>query len=32
VSRAIDVLDDEGTRNLDEFEGWWRLLVQGKER
>jgi len=28
----VDVLDDEGTGNLDEFEGWWRLLVQGKKK
>jgi len=32
MSRAADVLADEGTQNLDEFEGWWRLLVQGKEK
>jgi len=32
TSRAIDVIDDEGFDNLDEFETWWRILVQGKER
>ena len=31
-SRAATVIDDEGTGNLDEFEGWWRLLVQGKKK
>lgn len=32
IVRAYDYLKDAGTRQLDEFEGWWRLLVQGKER
>lgn len=32
IARGVDVLADEGTDNLDSFEGWWRLLVQGKEK
>jgi hypothetical protein len=32
VARASDVIMDEGTSELDSFEGWWRLLVQGKKR
>ena len=32
VVRIYDYLEEEGTRQLDEFEGWWRMLVQGKER
>jgi len=32
AARSADVLFDEGTDNLDTFEGWWRLLVQGKEK
>ena len=32
AARATDVISDEGTKNLDTFEGWWRVLVQGKEK
>ena len=30
--RGYEYLKDAGTSQLDEFEGWWRLLVTGKER
>lgn len=32
AARATDYLMNEGTDDLDSFEGWWQLLVQGRER
>jgi len=32
ATRAYGVLEDEGTDELDTFEGWWRMLVAGKKR
>lgn len=30
--RSTEYLWEEGTRELDEFEGWWNLVVEGPER
>ena len=32
LTRGTDYLMEEGTKELDTFEGWWRFTVQGRER
>lgn len=32
AARATSVIDKDGTGDLDTFEGWWRLLVQGPKK
>ena len=30
--RGYNYLDEEGTGDLDTFEGWWRMTVMGPEK
>jgi hypothetical protein len=32
ANRFYTVIKDEGTEAMESFDGWWRLLVQGKKR